>query len=378
MKKNIVNFFSLIIAFVLLFTIAACDSQTSNNSNNNNNSTSQTDNGNGDNNTSDPNGSNSNNNSPSQTGTNTDNSSENEFVIYTDSAPIENDKIKIEPQTPSCYGTDNYSLSLRFKITNKEYKKNEYTFKNTKLVKESTGAEYTVGGFYTNKLTIEAELNQSFSLSATIPSSITNDNYKLSLEINDYKIIYYFYETPDSLRADRTINYYVLNKIVKTVTVKDKRKLESLFVYETTDNLSYCDTWYTDSTLRTKFSINNPISSDINLYGFTSSNIKWMTLSSDVYSFVNGINHVPSSGILVLPEKNQNKELCIGNYAIRNISVSKIYIPKTVHTIYGGNFTGIGNATIYYAGTESEWKALFYNPKEAPTSNVVFNTTYNG
>ena len=128
---------------------------------------------------------------------NTNNS--NEYVLYKDSDPIENDKVKIETTNQSCYGTDNYSLTMYFKITNKEYSTQEYEFKKMILTKESTGAEYTVGRYLGsgNKLKIEAELNKSYGIAATIPSSIETDNYKLTLEINEYKITYYFIETPD-------------------------------------------------------------------------------------------------------------------------------------------------------------------------------------
>ena len=101
-----------------------------------------------------------------------------------------------------------------------------------------------------------------------------------------------------------------------------------------------------------------------------------MALSSETYSYVSGINYVPSNGVLIIPDKYQNKETCIYLNAIKDINVSKIYVPKTVHTIYLGNFTGIGNATIYYEGTEAEWKSLFLSSSSIVTNNVVYNTTH--
>lgn len=73
-------------------------------------------------------------------------------------------KKKIEISNPNCYGMDTYSLTMSFKIINKEYSTKEYDFKKMKLIKESTGAEYTVGGYLalSNKLQIEAELNKSW------------------------------------------------------------------------------------------------------------------------------------------------------------------------------------------------------------------------
>ena len=172
------------------------------------------------------------------------------------------------------------------------------------------------------------------------------------------------------------MNYYISNTLVKTDIVKDKRKIESLYVYESSDNLSYCNTWYTDENRRNQFQASTPITVDINLYEYPSSNIKWTSLSSDAYSFVTGINHIPSNGVLIIPDKYLNKEICINLYAIKDIKVSKIYIPKTVHTIYLGNFTGLGNVTIYYEGTEEQWKSLFYSSSSIVTKNVVYNTAY--
>ena len=77
---------------------------------------------------------------------------------------------------------------------------------------------------------------------------------------------------------------------------------------------------------------------------------------------------------MTLPRTYLGKELAIGNFAIKNINVSKIYIPNTVHKIYSGNFTGLGDAIIYYEGTEAEWKSLFYSQSSIVTNNVVYNT----
>lgn len=293
-------------------------------------------------------------------------------IVYTDSNPIEDDKIKLEFDKPSCYGTNNYSLSVYVNITNKEYETRTYNIKSVELIKESTSAKYTVS--YAKSKVVEAEMKSSLSFSASIPSDIKTDKYKLTFSINSYNITYYPYETPDELRVDRTVKYHILNNVVKTTSVKDGRTIADAYTYESSDNLYYCDTWYLDSTYKTKLTSSTIIKEDTSLYGIQSSNIKWTTLSSDIWSFVTGINHVPSNGILILPQKYLNKELAISNYAIRNISVSKIYIPKTMHTIYGGNFTGIGNATIYYEGSEAEWKALFYSQSDVVTKNMVYNT----
>ena len=348
MLKKLSKTFILLAALVMLIGISSCDDAKDNNSTSGNTIESN------------------------------DNNSED---IYLDNAVVENDSFKLELKSNYCTSqSSNYSLSLYFDLLNKEYITKTFDIKNVKLVKVSTNAEYTVN--YSKNVSIEAELTRSISFSVTIPSDIKTDEYKLSFEIESYKVTFYLYETPDSLRVDRKVTYYIndylKNTEVHSDKVKDRRALSKVYNYESPDNQSYCNSWYTDSTCKTLFSTSTPITSDISLYGRAASNIKWTSLSSDVYAFVNGINHVPSNGILVIPSKYLNKELCIGLYAIKDINVSKIYIPKTVHTIYSGNFTGIGNATVYYEGTEAEWKALFYMQSNVYTTNIVYNTKYTG
>ena len=302
-------------------------------------------------------------------------------VIYLDNAVMENETFKLKLDYNSCSNSsNNYRLNLSFDLLNKEYNTKRYTIKNVKLIKVNTNAEYTVS--YPKTTSVEAELTGSISFYSTIPSSIKDDEYKLLFEIESYKVTFFLYETPDSLREDRTITYYINDYTntfkVHTDIVKDRRTISNVFTYESSDNLYYCTTWYTDSTCKTQFYESTPIIEDISLYGRKASNIIWLTTSSDTWTFVNGINHVPSNGILILPERNNGKEIAIGNFAIMNINVSKIYIPKTLHVIHYGNFKGIGNATIYYEGTEAEWKALFYSQSNIYTTNVVYNTKYNG
>lgn len=305
--------------------------------------------------------------------------SNNDIVLYSDSDPFENDKIKIEVGTSTCYKNgENYYLSFGFSITNKELKTIEYQFKDATLERESTGATYTLSssliavGKDGEKFSLDSELSKSKSYNSNIPSTIESDKYKFSLKINSYKVVYYLYETPDELRADRKVEYYISNKLVNTVTVKHKRKLTS-YVYEGSDNLTYCEKWCLDSNRKTGVG-SITITEDIKLYGASESNLKW----SYDNSTLNGVNHVPSNGILLLPETTAGKQYSIGNYAIKDITVKKIYIPKTITKIYGGNFTGIGSAIICFEGTEQEWKDLFYLSSNIVTKNVVYNSKYTG
>ena len=301
------------------------------------------------------------------------------ITAYSDNKVLDGDTFKVVFQNTWCYKNgDNYLLKIDLKIVNKKYEAQEITVKNIKTIKESTGSEYLNQQFIARKFDIEAELSESIEVLFTIPTSVSTDNYKLILEVNNYEITYCLYATPDNLRADRNISYYINGELVKTDSVKDGKRISSIFVYESIDNMLYCNTWYKDEERKYKFDFSTQITANTSLYGYLVSIFEWSTTTSDTYSFLSGVNHVPSNGILVIPEKNQHKELCINMYAIRNIKLTAIYVPKTVHTIYSGNFTGIGNATIFYAGTEEEWEALFYNKSEIPTENVVFNTPYSG
>ncbi len=116
------------------------------------------------------------------------------------------------------------------------------------------------------------------------------------------------------------------------------------------------------------------VTENLELYGYTTSNFKWTTTASDAFNFITGINNVPSDKILVVPSKQDGKEICISNYGIQYCVFSKIYLPKTIHRIYNGNFTNNNGSTIYYEGTSEEWAKLFYNSSDIVTDGVVYNT----
>ncbi len=126
---------------------------------------------------------------------------------YIDSDCVfEERKLKLEIAKPLCYGSSNYSLSIRITITNESYESKTFYVKNVKLVKEDTKAEYTVN--YTKSSEIEAEMESTLNFFAQIPSDINNDKYYLRFGIHNYcEIQYYMYEKPDELRTNRTVQY---------------------------------------------------------------------------------------------------------------------------------------------------------------------------
>ena len=298
-------------------------------------------------------------------------------TVYSDKASVVDGNITISFTGLNEYkgfGSETYSVSFTLNLLSSNPKPVEYKIATPKFIRESNSAEYSVNMLIMDPITLslECDIAKTYSFSTTLPTSIASENYYFTFKGNDVTYKYCLYETPDELRADRKVEYYISNKLVNTVTVKHKRKLTS-YVYEGSDNLTYCEKWCLDSNRKTGVG-SITITEDIKLYGASESNLKW----SYDNSTLNGVNHVPSNGILLLPETTAGKQYSIGNYAIKDITVKKIYIPKTITKIYGGNFTGIGSAIICFEGTEQEWKDLFYLSSNIVTKNVVYNSKYTG
>lgn len=304
--------------------------------------------------------------------------SEKTIELYKDSKSVtidDNTNIKLDEVYSSGWGTGNRSLSAYVIIKNLSTSTQTYGISDMKLIKESTDASYTVTSnnlMFEKSFTLEAELEKNLNFSSTIPSDITEDNYKLCFIMNNHEVIFHLYETPDSLREDRTVSYYLNDKLVNTSVVKEGRQVNEVYTYESDDHLSYCDSWKTKDNEKLSFS--TIINSNLNVYGSLMENISFVSFSSDRYAFVEKVNHVPSDKLLVIPHTNGGKEIAISNYAIYNLDVKKIYIPNTTRKIYGGNFTKIGNADIYYEGSQEEWQSLFYSKSDIVTKNVHYNT----
>ncbi len=295
--------------------------------------------------------------------------------IFLDSEKVTLDDTEIAISSYDCTknrSSSSYFLDVDLQVKNLSYSTKSYKISDAVLKKESTNATYSVQ--YTRPFNLEAEMDHTMILYSNIPSKITDDNYTLSFKINNTKVTLGLYETPDSLREDRTINYYIDGKLVNTQTKKDKRKLSNLYTYEYPDHSNSCSLWRIGPMTGNRVSEDTIVTENLELYGYTTSNFKWTTTSSDAFNFLTGINYVPSDKILVVPSKQDGKEICISNYGIQYCVFSKIYLPKTIHRIYNGNFTNNNGSTIYYEGTSEEWAKLFYNSSDIVTDGVVYNT----
>ena len=300
----------------------------------------------------------------------------NKLVVYLDYSEASTSEYRVKVNSASATGTSNYSFSLSLSIKNLTSQTQEISFSNTTLIRESTGASYTVSSGYSDKLTLDSEIEGNVSFTSTIPSSL-EEKYYFSVDFKDINYKVYLYETPDDLREDVTVTYKLEYSTVHTETLKKGRSVGTNYVYDATSHQSYADTW--KDTNGVTFTQNTRVEEDMVVTGQAKSNLQLLTTSSDVYMFVNGINHVHADGKVVVLERYQNKEVCLGNYAIyNNPNVKEVYLPVTLHHIYNSNFSNCGNLqTIYFAGTQEQWDAIPKDFVTIPTSvNVVFNTSF--
>ena len=280
------------------------------------------------------------------------------YDIYSDTnKQINIDGVNFDFTSITCNDADpNYSLYVNIVLTNWQSFEVECKVSDVYLLRETTGSFFKVN--YHSNFTLEGPDYSFYSFTATIPSSIENDNYKLFFKFNDIDVNCYLYEKPDSLRDNRTVKYYISNNLVKTEIVKDGRMVENGALYETSDNLSYCDTWYIDSKTGSSFDSTKPVTSDLNLYGTLNTFFYFATSGSDTYSYILSINRIPSNKVLIIPEYYSNKRVAISSLALREIKAEKLYIPKTLASIGTGNFKSISGLKIYYEGSKEEWESL--------------------
>ena len=290
--------------------------------------------------------------------------------MYLDSNKVETDSFVLEGDKPECANAIyEYKLNVSFEITNKEEKKSKYTFKDLTILDETKGGKYKATS-ETDSLDLEPSMSGSFTFSSKIPLSITEHKYKLSFDMNGYQIDYHLYEMPDESRKEWKVNYYVSGNLVKADTVKDGRSPE-YYVYESSDFLSYCSSWYTDEAKTKYFTFPSQVRSDINLYGDEAPVFEWSVSSASEIAYLSKVNHVKADGTLYIPRHYENKEIYINSYTITDSSILTVYIPNTIGRIEGsGNFQKKDMA-IYYEGSEEEWNNIFKNSKSKP-SNITF------
>ena len=310
-------------------------------------------------------------------GNQNNNSSNNKYTVYLDYSEVTTPTLKVKVGYAHAYSytTDNYSFSLSLSIKNLSSKTQKINFSNVKLLREETGTSYTVIS-YNQFVTLDSEIEGTASFQSTIPTSL-EDKYYFSIDIQNINYKVFLYETPDSLREDLTITYKIDSAVVHTETIKKGRTISNAYVYDEDSHQYYASTWK-DSEGKT-YTQGTKIEQSTVLSGTIQPSLEIMSLGSDTYAFIEGIHHVHADGKVVVLERYQNKEVCLGNYAIKNnANVREIYLPATLHYIYGSNFYNCPNLrTIYFAGTMDQWNAIPKPYAEIGSNvNIVYNTPF--
>ncbi len=280
----------------------------------------------------------------------------------------------------SCSETkiQNTQLSVTITATNTLLKDQILNLDSIKVVNEKTKVEYKYSGatFY-GDITLQYNIKTNLYFNAYIPSSYLTENYYIQFNNggNTYRIN--LYETPDELRESHTVSFKLFSypnySNVKNISVKDNRKFEK-YIYEGSDHLYYCDTWYTDEARTNEFNWNSKITQDVTLYGFKFSNVQYSSSSGE--TFVSKIKYVPQDGILVID--SFSSKVYLSNYALYdNNDVKEIYLPKELKKIYNGNFNRMNNLVkIHFAGSETEWNAIESTSTIPSNVTIVFNSKY--
>ena len=278
---------------------------------------------------------------------------------------------------------NNYNLSIRLQLTNTNYDEVYFSISDCYIVNNKTHVNYDVS-YYDYNVKLQYGIKKSMTISCDIPTSYKTENYTLHFKNNNNNYWINLYDTPEELLRD----YYILYNIatfyspsgdtynkVNTQTVKYGKTPDS-YIWEDSNHIYYNDTWYTDSERKNTFNKNTKIYEDVTLYGMRKFNINSYIDTGE--KWINGINHCPADGILVVD--NYNGNVFISNYAIRNNStVNTLYLPKTLKKIYNGNFENMPSLrVIHFAGTQTEWdNVLSISTSTIPsTVRVIFNSSY--
>ena len=346
MKKLIISII-LIITFVVSIFLVACDSNVNNNNSNNNNNPF----------------------SPK--------------TFYYDNSNIVIDGIQL---SFSCSETNysNYSLSINITATNNNTQDCYFDVKDISLTNETSNVQYDVKSSYINTQNkLQYQIKNTFTYSSTIPTSYKDEHYVFRFLLNNNTIIIKLYETPDELREDLNISYKIYYygtggaeyQQVYTQKVKYGRSLDSIYTYEDNSHDYYCDTWYTDENRNNSFNKNTKFYKDTFLYGIRSSMIKY-SIDQDE-KWINGINYVPSDGIIKIEPSYSTQKVYLSNFGLYNNSKVKIiYLPKNLKKIYMNNFDKMNSLEeIHFEGSKSEWDAIETSSTIPSTVRIIYNSS---
>ena len=304
-----------------------------------------------------------------------------ENILYIDENTYSNGDLSLEYRASAYgFGTDaNYSLSLYIDVKSSKVDGDTVTIKGQKLIRESNGAIYTLNDF-NNSLTLECDVKKTVSFHATIPTSLEAEHYKITLKVNNTPLELRLYKMPRELKMDVKLSYSLDGQIIHEETFKKDDEVLVSYVWEDLANrVYYCNEWHKTNTSQPSYV--SPIrkftiTEDTTLFGFKSNAIKYLTTSSDTYSFVNDINYVYSDHIVVIPKKYLDKDICISNFVFKNETIYELYLPTSLKRIYSGNFANCGLRKIHFAGTKEQWDAIESSSTIPAGVEIVYNSSY--
>ena len=275
----------------------------------------------------------------------------------------------------SSYYSLSNNLNISIKIINHNPKPYTFSIEKATVIRESNKAEYAAQ--YTNEIVLECDMEKSISFSASLPTSVSEDNYYLDIKEKHSTYRFYLYETPISQRKDITITYKVDDKIVKEQKIKGGRIFNSLIDYINEDRTKYvsASNWSLDGVVINK---NTIINNDI-VVESKSSNI-FNTYTSSGYTTISGVNFIPKDGILVIPSQINGKTVSISSIGYSD-ELKELYLPLNFNISYSLSLTSCHNLTkVYYEGTEAEFSKITSGKSIYKNANtvIIYNTSYNG
>ena len=304
------------------------------------------------------------------------NSSGKTYELWSDYNRIETEEYSLSMSYTEDFYLNN-EITFSISIKNKKEKVFVGKFGNAKLFRESNEVKYSVGSFFGegfDKFSLECDLKERKEFSATIPTSTYEEKYYFEIMLNKDKYIFYLYEKPNELREKHTVLYNVDGEIVRSLEIPDKR-LYSLDSYVDDTNLYGCGKWYYDEAFTQEVPFEDRVNKSTTLYGKKESILKYRGHSS---LSIEGVNFVPSNGEIVIPKSFGGDQVgyilsgAFGSFMDELKELKIVYIPKNVR-VYGAFNYCPNLKTIYYEGTEEDWKAWSYS--DIPSGvEVIYNT----
>ena len=184
------------------------------------------------------------------------------------------------------------------------------------------------------------------------------------------------YETPDELRPDRTISYSLDGKEIHKQTVKQGRKVKDVFVFESDDRNSYCDTWVLPS--KSNLAADTVVNEDLAVSGASKETLAFYEIytTSDTPVALKTVNHVFRDGTVVVPQTYAGKTVTkISMSVFYNLKDLKtVYIPSTMTEISTSNFQSCPSlTTINFAGTKAQWDSMNIWQRALIPSSIQIN-----